>query len=121
MPPVAGAIPASAAYASGSFAMTPYAAVRAAVMIAAGTIIPATATITPRQPAMRCPSRPASATRWMPGLSWHRAHASVNSRSLMRRVRSTRKRRRRKSVLVPPPTDCVPTATKILASSRIAA
>jgi len=57
----------------------------------------------------------------MPGLSWQSAQASVNSRSLMRASRSTRKRRRRKSVLVPPPTDCVPTAMKIFASSRIAA
>src|SRR5688572_17881802 len=56
----------------------------------------------------------------MPGLSWHSAHASLNSRSLISRCRSTRRRRRRKSVLTPPPTDCVPAAMKIFASSRIA-
>ena len=53
MPPVAGAMPDSAARASGSFAIRPYAAVMAAVTNAAGTIIPATDAITPRHPAIR--------------------------------------------------------------------
>src|SRR6266550_970113 len=50
------------------------------VPAAAGTIMPATETRTPRHPAMRFPMRPASATRWMPGESCERAQYSVNSR-----------------------------------------
>src|SRR2546430_435340 len=91
--------------------MTSYPAVRATVIAAAGTIIPATAATTPRHPAARRPMSPASATRWIPGESCESAHASPNSRALIHRSRSTARRRISSKVLVPPPTDCVPTAT----------
>src|SRR5438477_9365752 len=55
--------------------------------------------------------RPASATRWIPGESCDSAQASPNSRALIHRSRSTARRRISSKVLVPPPTDCVPTAT----------
>src|SRR5947199_4668407 len=67
--------------------------------------------MTPRQPAARRPMRPASATRWIPGESCDSAQASPNSRALIHRSRSTARRRISSKVLVPPPTDCVPTAT----------
>src|SRR6267378_6674808 len=111
IPPVTGATPARAARASGDAAITPYAAVSAIVISAAGIIIPATAATTPRQPAMRRPISPASATRWIPGESCDKAQASPNSRALIHRSRSTARRRISSRVLVPPPTACVPTAT----------
>src|SRR5438094_6115031 len=73
--------------------------------------MPATAATAPRQPAARRPMRPASATRWIPGESCDSAQASPNSRALIHRSRSTARRRISSKVLVPPPTDCVPTAT----------
>src|SRR5437660_420075 len=60
---------------------------------------------------MRRPMSPASATRWIPGESCDKAHASPNSRALIHRSRSTARRRISSRVLVPPPTDCVPTLT----------
>src|SRR2546428_6448259 len=60
--------------------------------------------------------RPASATRWIPGESCESAHSSPNSRALIHRSRSTASRRIRSKVLVPPPTDWVPTATHERAS-----
>src|SRR2546428_14176570 len=95
----------------GDAAITPYAAVSATVIAAAGIIIPATAATTPRQPPARRPMSPASATRWIPGESCESAQASPNSRALIHRSRSTARRRISSKVLVPPPTDCVPTAT----------
>src|SRR6267378_7234907 len=56
--------------------------------------------------------RPASATRWIPGESCESAHTSPNSRALIHRSLSTARRRIRSKVLVPPPTDWVPTATQ---------
>src|SRR5438309_12097574 len=53
---------------------------------------------------------PASATRWIPGESCESAHTSPNSRALIHRSLSTARRRLRSKVLVPPPTDWVPTA-----------
>src|SRR6058998_2636109 len=58
--------------------------------------------------------RPASATRWIPGESCESAHSSPNSRALIHLSRSTASRRIRSKVLVPPPTDWVPTATQDL-------
>src|SRR6267143_5601962 len=55
---------------------------------------------------------PASATRWIPGESCESAHTSPNSRALIHRSLSTARRRIRSKVLVPPPTDWVPTATQ---------
>src|SRR6058998_3763501 len=60
--------------------------------------------------------RPASATRWIPGESCESAHSSPNSRALIHLSRSTASRRIRSKVLVPPPTDWVPTATHERAS-----
>src|SRR5216117_489805 len=60
--------------------------------------------------------RLASATRWIPGESCESAHSSPNSRALIHRSRSTASRRIRSKVLVPPPTDWVPTATHERAS-----
>src|SRR5256886_1790253 len=60
--------------------------------------------------------RPASATRWIPGESCESAHTSPNSRALIHRSPSTASRRIRSKVLVPPPTDWVPTATQERAS-----
>src|SRR5256712_14055386 len=60
--------------------------------------------------------RPASATRWIPGESCESAHPSPNSRAVSHRSRSTASRRIRSKVLVPPPTDWVPTATHERAS-----
>src|SRR5437899_4004760 len=60
--------------------------------------------------------RPASATRWIPGESCESAHSSPNSRAVSHRSRSTASRRIRSKVLVPPPTDWVPTATHERAS-----
>src|SRR2546430_652837 len=60
--------------------------------------------------------RPASATRWIPGESCESAHTSPNSRALIHRSLSTARRRIRSKVLVPAPTDWVPTATQERAS-----
>jgi GNAT superfamily N-acetyltransferase len=65
IPPPTGPTPASAAIVSGCRAISPRSAVAIAVMIAAGAIIPATETITPRRPAIRRPRSPASATKWI--------------------------------------------------------
>jgi len=54
----------------------------------------------------------------MPGLSWDSAHASVNSRSVIQPIRSTKTRRIMNSVLVPPPTDCVPMSNHARANAR---
>ena len=87
-------------------------------MTAAGTIIPATDTITPRAPAISRPSSHASATGRIPGLSWQSAHASLNSPSEIQCIRSTRMRRITNRVLCPPPTDWAPMSNHARASAR---